>query len=288
MDALGTYLKELESIPLLTPAEELALAKRVWNGRNKLHRPHVDRKANPITYNPLLGMTPDAAEAATLLVHHNLRLVVFFAKKYANEHHSMEDLISEGTFGLYAAARKFDYRKGWRFSTYASNWIKQFMFRERARHQGAVHVPIHQVVLAKGAHRNLHAADAMKATISLSPAPLDDIEGLVETNKSTLIEPYANVADPHDVIAHQESLLDLEVNLFKLPEKERLAITHCFGLFGESKKTMDETSAHLGWGVTRERVRQIMEKGLGRLREHYGVSQKRQIAKGMKRPRYVA
>lgn len=259
-EALTLYLKEIRGVSLLTHEEELELAKRARRSR----------------------------EARKRLIQANLRLVVNIAKRYLQLGLSLPDLIEEGNLGLMKAAEKYDYRKGYRFSTYASWWIRQFITRALANQGKVIHLPLHMgetisrwkkvsQQLAQKLGRKPRV-DEVAREMKFSPdqvrkieelatkpsyldAPLDEegVRQLIDLigDEGTL-SPADEVAD---LIEHERiiSLLD------RLPEKEAEALKLRFGLSDRIARTLEETGKELG--VTRERVRQIEASAMKKLKE---------------------
>jgi RNA polymerase primary sigma factor len=259
-DSLQQLLDGIATTPLLTAEEEIALAKRIERG-------DLDAKDH--------------------MTRANLRLVVSIAKRYRNQGLPFLDLIQEGSVGLIRAVEKFDYRKGFKFSTYATWWIRQAISRAIADKGRTIRIPIHiDNILKKldGAQRKLEAQGDRDPTVEeiaelagVDPVEADVImraaQPLVSLDKpvgddSDAAEfgeliPDEATASPFD--AAVESLMHQRLYevLDNLPYREKRIITLRFGLDGEQPQTLDKV-ARL-FGLTRERTRQIEEAALRKL-----------------------
>ena len=207
-DSMKIYLKEIGKIPLLSRQEELDIAKRICEG---------DEVAKKI------------------LVESNLRLVVSIARKYARKEMAMLDLIQEGTLGLIRAAEKFDYTKGFKFSTYATWWIKQGITRAIADQSRTIRVPVHMV----------------------------EKINKVSTVSSQLAKELGREPKPEEIVTRALLKDQIEYLLDTLSEREKGVIKLRFGLGDGEKKTLEEVGR--AFNVTRERARQIEKKALRKL-----------------------
>jgi RNA polymerase primary sigma factor len=260
LDSLQQFLDGIAETPLLTAAEELELAKRIERG-DLVAKDHMVRA--------------------------NLRLVVSIAKRYRNQGLPFLDLIQEGTVGLIRAVEKFDYRKGFKFSTYATWWIRQAISRGIADKARTVRIPIHiDNVLKKldGAQRKLESSgdrdptveeiaalagvDPVEADVIMRAAqPLVSLDKPVGTDADAAefgdLIPDETTQSPFD--AAMESLMHerLYAVLEHLPYRERRILVLRYGLGGEEPQTVDKVAKM--FNVTRERVRQIEEAALRKL-----------------------
>jgi RNA polymerase primary sigma factor len=261
LDSLQQFLDGIAATPLLTREEEVELSKRIERGD---------------------------LEAKDHMMRANLRLVVSIAKRYRNQGLPFLDLIQEGTIGLVRAVEKFDWRKGWKFSTYATWWIRQAISRAIADKGRTIRIPIHiDNVLKKldGAQRKLEAtggdrdptveeiaalagvdpdeADlimrAAQAPVSLDKPVGDDGDA---AQLGDLI-PDAATPSPFDVAAEGMLHRGLREALENLSYRERRIIELRWGLGGEQPRTLDEVART--FGVTRERTRQIEEGAIRKL-----------------------
>jgi RNA polymerase primary sigma factor len=258
-DTLQLFLKDIGKVPLLTAAQEVELAKRIELGD------HAAKQA---------------------MVEANLRLVVSIAKRYRNQGLPFLDLIQEGTIGLVRAAEKFDYRKGFKFSTYATWWIRQACQRSVANQSATIRVPVHvqerqqklnrarqrlevslgrqptTEELAKATGLKLHhveeALDAVEASVSLNQAVGSDGDG-------ELGDLFADrtAADPVEEADESFQRERVRSALSGLPERERRVLELRFGFDGQESLTLEEIGRVLE--LTRERVRQLEKSALTRL-----------------------
>jgi RNA polymerase primary sigma factor len=260
-DSLQLFLKEIGRVNLLTAAEEVKLAKRIERGD---------------------------MDAKDKMVEANLRLVVSIAKNYRNQGLSFLDLIQEGTLGLVRAAEKFDYRKGFKFSTYATWWIRQAIARALADKGRTVRIPVHVVERLNKitrAERQLlsefgrePSIDEIARLTELKPEEVEQIKRLSQTPIS-LEKPVGdeeesefgqfvadeNAPDPFDAAADSLRTQNLHSALANLSYRERRVLELRFGIGGESPKTLDEVGKV--FNITRERVRHIETHSLRKLRK---------------------
>lgn len=261
-DSLRQYLREIGRYPLLSQDEEIALGKRMEQG----------------------DMT-----AKQELVNANLRLVVSTAKRYSGNGRSLQDLIQEGNLGLLKAADRFDYRQGFRFSTYATWWIRQSITRAIADKSRTIRIPVHmcekvnqyrrtvrQLVQQLGREpEDREVADAMGIseeriqelrTIALDPVSIDSQVG--EDGDSTMEDfiPDQSADSPEKAVEQVMLRQNIDKALGVLTEKERTIIRLRFGLVEDGRsRTLEEVGKV--FHVTRERVRQIEAKALRKLRQ---------------------
>jgi RNA polymerase primary sigma factor len=289
-DPVRMYLKEIGKVPLLTAEEEVILARCVEDGLRATER-DVERDE--------LGVTADAdelaeddrlrtegVEAKRILVEANLRLVVSIAKRYRNRGMAFLDLIQEGNLGLMRAVDKFDYTKGFKFSTYATWWIRQAITRAIADQARTIRIPVHMVETINKVirvQRQLlqdfgreptveEMADRTEMTparvreilrVSQETVSLEQPMGDDDFSLSDLIEDEGAVA-PSEAAAR--AMLNEAVNqaLAELSEREQKVVRLRFGLDDGQMRTLEEVGKE--FGVTRERIRQIESKTLAKLR----------------------
>ncbi|MDR0775020.1 MAG: RNA polymerase sigma factor RpoS [Azonexus sp.] len=260
-DVTQLYLNEIGAKPLLTPEQEVATARRVRAG--------------------------DFA-ARQKMIEHNLRLVVNIAKHYLNRGIPLLDLIEEGNLGLIHALEKFDPERGFRFSTYATWWIRQSIERGIMNQSRTIRLPVHvvkEINLVLRAMRHLESAERRDATVQrvalLLDRPVEEVRRILSLNEHIAsldapleIDPNHTMAEliPDDSGRDPESLLQSsEVGglvdhwLGELSERQRSVIERRYGLSGAEVATLDLIASDLG--LTRERVRQIQMEGLDRLRK---------------------
>ena len=265
-DSLQLFLKDIGKVRLLTAQEEVDLAKRIERG-------DLDAKQK--------------------MVESNLRLVVSIAKNYRNQGLPFLDLIQEGTLGLVRAAEKFDYRKGFKFSTYATWWIRQAIARALADKARTIRIPVHVVEklnkigraerkLVTELGREPTAEEIAEAT-GIDPEEVDSIKRSAQAPVS-LEKPVGDeeesefgqfIADekaesPFDRAADLLTKEALKEALENLSYRERRVLELRYGLGGEHPRTLDEVGRT--FNVTRERIRQIENQSLKKLRAMAGAS----------------
>ncbi len=276
-DPVRMYLKEIGRVPLLTMEQEKSLAMRIEAGEFELVK-NGARDAATIV---------NAEEARRALTEANLRLVVSIAKKYVGRGMLFLDLIQEGNLGLIRAVEKFDYHKGYKFSTYATWWIRQAITRALADQARTIRIPVHMVEtinrLIKISRQLLQelgrepAVDEIAQAMGLSPEKVREVMKISQEPIS-LETPIGEEEDSHlgDFIEDQEAVAPAEaasVMLLKekmadvlqnLTDRERKVLVLRFGLEDGHQRTLEEVGQE--FGVTRERIRQIEAKALRKLR----------------------
>ncbi|MFC9732646.1 RNA polymerase sigma factor [Streptomyces roseolus] len=295
-DLFRQYLREIGRIPLLTAEEEVELARRVEAGlfaEEKLARtPDLDSQlAYDLDRLVVLGRI-----AKRKLIEANLRLVVSVAKRYVGRGLTMLDLVQEGNLGLIRAVEKFDYARGYKFSTYATWWIRQAMSRALADQARTIRVPVHVVELINRVIRvQRHllqergtepTAEEVAAHLDLTPERVVEVLRLAQEPVSLhtpvgeeedvdlgdLIED-GDAASPVESAAFLLLRRHLEDVLSTLGERERKVVQLRYGLDDGRPRTLEEIGQL--FGVTRERIRQIESKTLSRLRDHAYADQLR-------------
>jgi RNA polymerase primary sigma factor len=259
-DTVRMYLREIGRFPLLTAEEEVYLAKKVVAGERKAkHR----------------------------LVNSNLRLVVSIAKKYTGRGMLFLDLVQEGNLGLIRAVEKFDHRKGYKFSTYATWWIRQAITRAIADQARTIRIPVHMVEtinrLRKTSRQLLQklgrkpteleiarkarmSVDKVREIIKVSQVPLS-LEMPVGDEESSRLGDFvedSGVAAPDDIVLHGLLREDLEEVMKSLSDREKTVLKLRFGLDDGHPRTLEEVGRE--FHVTRERIRQIEAKALRKLK----------------------
>jgi RNA polymerase primary sigma factor len=257
-DSVRTYLKEIGGVSLLSARDEVRLAKLIEKG--------------------------DQA-AKNALIEANLRLVVSVAKRYMGRGLNLLDLIQEGNLGLIRAVEKFDYRKGFKFSTYATWWIRQAVSRAIADQARTIRIPVHMV---DAINRVTRMQRQMQQEIGREPTPTEigreldlpphKVEELLKLARETVSleapmgETDASLADfieddptqqPEAIASEKIMREDLAKTLAGLPDRERKIIELRYGLTGHDPMTLEQVGHE--FGVTRERIRQMEIKTLRRL-----------------------
>jgi RNA polymerase primary sigma factor len=259
LDSLRLYLREIGKVPLLTADQEVYLAKKIERGDMLAKRQMIEA---------------------------NLRLVVSIAKSYLGRGLSFLDLIQEGSLGLIRAVEKFDYRKGYKFSTYATWWIRQAVTRAIADKARTIRIPVHMV---EKLNKVVHIERQLVQRLGREPRPEEIAEELEMTTEEvreilrmaqhpvSLEKPIGeeedselgdfvedeNAETPDEAASLTLRRSDIEVALASLPERERQVIELRFGLTGGQPCTLEEVGK--AFGVTRERIRQIENNTLKKL-----------------------
>lgn len=260
MDATRLYLNEIGASELLTAEEEVYFSRKAQKG----HEPSRLR-----------------------MIESNLRLVVKIARRYMNRGLALLDLIEEGNLGLMRAVEKFDPERGFRFSTYATWWIRQTIERAIMNQTRTIRLPIHVVKeiniylrAARKLSQNQDHEPTPEEIADLLDRPIDEVKRMLGLNEriTSVDTPFGKNADkplldtisdikseyPADKIQNDSLNSNLDTWLSKLNEKQREVVERRFGLHGYEISTLEQVAKELG--VTRERVRQIQMDGLKRLR----------------------
>ncbi|MEU9578215.1 RNA polymerase sigma factor [Streptomyces chilikensis] len=295
-DLFRQYLREIGRIPLLSAAEEVELARRVEAGlfaEEKLSRtPDLDsRLAHDLDRLVVMGRL-----AKRRLIEANLRLVVSVAKRYIGRGLTMLDLVQEGNLGLIRAVEKFDYARGYKFSTYATWWIRQAMSRALADQARTIRVPVHVVELI---NRVVRVQRRMLQERGCEPTP-EEVAVHLDLTGERVREVLRLAQEPvslHTPVGEEEDVAlgdliedgdavspvetasfillrqHLEAVLSTLNERERKVVQLRYGLVDGRPRTLEEIGRL--FGVTRERIRQIESKTLSKLRHHTFAGQLR-------------
>lgn len=263
-DSVKIYLRQIGKIPLLTTEEELDLAKKIQENNDRF--------------------------AKDVLVNANLRLVVSIAKKYIGRGLSFLDLIQEGNVGLIKAAGRFDYRKGYKFSTYATWWIQQSITRAIADKARIIRLPIHMIdSISKIRKATLDLTSELGRTPTKQEIAyrmglsVQKLTSIIKSAQSTISmdtpatndEESSKIADfivdnstitPDSRVSQDNLLEDIRTILNQLSQKERDVLILRYGLDNNgSKKTLDEIGTQ--YGVSRERIRQIETRAISKLKK---------------------
>ena len=286
-DPVKDYLKLIGRVSLLKAIEEVTIAKRIEAGLFAQHKLDSGTKIAPKLKKELAWIAEDGQRAKQHLLEANLRLVVSLAKRHTGRGMPFLDLIQEGNLGLIRAVEKFDYTKGFKFSTYATWWIKQAITRAMADQSRTIRVPVHMVEVINKVSR---AQRTLSIDLGRAPTPAElakDLDMTVEKLEEVqtfgrepislhtplgedggsefgdLIEDTeAPVAD--DVVTYSFMQEQIRSVLDTLAERESGVIALRFGLRDGRPRTLEEISAV--YGVTRERIRQIESKTMSKLR----------------------
>lgn len=260
-NATRLYLSEIGFTPLLSAEEEVTLARRVQKGDE---------------------------EARKHMIEANLRLVVKIARRHMNRGLALLDLIEEGNLGLIRAVQKFDPERGFRFSTYATWWIRQTIDRALMNQTRTIRLPIHVVkeinIYQRAARLLAHQLDRDPSPEDVAhylDKPVDDVKRMLELNEPTtsvdtprtpdqdksLLDTIPDDYNPDPLLLLQDEDINHHIDLWlsQLNEKQRLVVEYRFGLYGQDTATLEQVGQKIG--ITRERVRQIQIEALRRLRD---------------------
>jgi len=291
-DPLALYLKQISRYPLLSADEEVELGGRIQSSRNAISALLSIKGETSPEYAEVKGQL-SAKEAELLAYKHrmissNLRLVVSIAKNYQHRGLSLLDIIDEGNIGLIEAVERFDYTRGCRFSTYGTWWIRQAIIKSLADKGRVIRIPIHMLNTIKKCYfvakqltqdlgRDPHA-DELADKLGMDSRKVKEIMKLSQetasldttvdednvTHLSDLIKDE-NAVEPFEEVFCMTMQDTLDDVLKSLNQREITIITLRFGLNGEGPLTLEETGKLLG--ITRERVRQIQEKAIQKLKD---------------------
>ncbi|HEY2508840.1 MAG TPA: RNA polymerase sigma factor [Streptosporangiaceae bacterium] len=286
-DSVHTYLKSIGRRQLLTAEEEVDLAKRIEAGLFAEHKLEVEKRLSRQLRADLEAVAEDGRLAKAHMLEANLRLVVSVAKKYSDRGLSLLDVVQEGNLGLIRAVEKFDYTKGYKFSTYAMWWIRQAIQRGFADSARTIRLPVHVLeMLSKlsRVERDMHQRLGREPTpeelaVELDRTP-DQIEELLRTSRQPisldstigedgetsigdLIEDV-DAPEAGELVDRQLMADQLRHALDALTPREATIMSMRFGLYDGNPHTLDEIGKALG--LTRERIRQLEKQSLSKLR----------------------
>lgn len=289
VDPLAIYLKQIAKYPLLSKCEERDLGERMRKIRDAIemltsHREQINKKVRE----KIELAETDLAYLKDKLIRANLRLVVAIAKKYQYRGMFLLDLIDEGNIGLIEAVERFDYSRGFRFSTYGTWWIRQAIIKSLADKGRVIRIPVHMLNTIKKCYfvakyltqelgRNPSNSE-IASFMHIAEDKVQEINGLSQDTASldTTVDPGDTtrlselirddrIEEPFETafrMALHETIKD--VVLHQLTKREKKIIELRYGLMGKGPCTLQETGSQLG--ITRERVRQIQEKAIAKLR----------------------
>ncbi len=286
-DPVRLYLKEIGKVPLLNAEQEVDLAKRIEAGLFAAEKLLLEADLPAALRRDLKRVAADGTVAKRALVEANLRLVVSIAKRYVGRGMLFLDLIQEGNVGLIRAVEKFDYARGYKFSTYATWWIRQAITRAVADQARTIRIPVHMV---ETINKLIRVQRRLLQDLGREPTPAEigaqidlPAEKVVEIQRFSqepvsLDTPIGTEEDAHlgDFIEDSDAVMpaeaasflllqeQLESVLHTLSEREKKVIELRFGLADGAPRTLEEVGRE--FGVTRERIRQIESKTLAKLR----------------------
>ncbi len=305
VDSFRLFLNTIGNTPLLTAEEEIELSKTVKKGlkarekneeiKKRLEDPNTEEKTisnlrSQMTKNNKL--IEEGNIASNEMVTKNLRLVVSIAKHYVGISMTIEDMVQEGSIGLKRATESFDHTRGYRFSTYATWWIKQSITRAIAQQDRMIRLPVHvvdNVNRVRKAQQKLAIRFGREATVKEIAEELQMEVSQVEDIIHNMFEPTSlntpigedgdtslsdlivdeNGENPADVVINNQMFAAIAKVLDMLTEREKDVIIRRFGLFGVDRQSLEQVGAH--YHLTRERIRQIESKAIRKLR-HKSVS----------------
>jgi RNA polymerase primary sigma factor len=285
-DLVRIYLREIGRVPLLTAEDEVELAKSIEAGLFADEKLHGSFELQGAEVVDLELLVTEGDRAKQRLIEANLRLVVSIAKRYIGRGLVFLDLIQEGNLGLIRAVEKFDYTRGYKFSTYATWWIRQAITRAIADQARTIRVPVHMVEtinkLAR-VQRQLHqdlgreaTPDEIAAEMGIEPDRVADIQRIAQEPVSLQSPIGEEESDLGDFIEDADAVVPIEAAAFimlqdqlervldELSRREQRIIQLRFGLTDGHPRTLEEVGRE--FGVTRERIRQIESKTLAKLR----------------------
>jgi RNA polymerase primary sigma factor len=287
------YLREIANHDLLRSHDEIELAQRMEAGREAARRLESGEDLDDDEHARLARVVEDGDQARRHLIECNLRLVVSVARRYLNRGLSFLDLVQEGNIGLQIGADKFDWRRGFRFSTYVYWWIRQSMTRALADHSRTIRLPVHAVELltrVRRAERELQADNGEVPPLEVVAAHLGlDIERIVEARRAAQVPlsieaPLSDDSDltrgdmlgdevagqaAHRAVEKEELSKRLAEALDVLDPRERKILSMRYGLERGEERTLTEVAEVIG--VSRERIRQIEQAALSKLRRVPGL-----------------
>ncbi|HTD79351.1 MAG TPA: sigma-70 family RNA polymerase sigma factor [Chloroflexota bacterium] len=287
------YLREIANHDLLRSHDEIELAQRMEAGREAARRLESGEDLDDDERARLARVVEDGDQARRHLIECNLRLVVSVARRYLNRGLSFLDLVQEGNIGLQIGADKYDWRRGFRFSTYVYWWIRQSMTRALADHSRTIRLPVHAVELltrVRRAERELQADNGEVPPLEVVAAHLGlDIERIVEARRAAQVPlsieaPLSDDSDltrgdmlgdevagqaAHRAVEKEELSKRLAEALEILDARERKILSMRYGLERGEERTLTEVAEVIG--VSRERIRQIEQAALSKLRRVPGL-----------------
>jgi len=289
-DAFGDYLRRIGKGPLLSAEDEVDLARKIEVGlfaEEKINRADADGDpVNPEFKRELMTLVFEGRRAKNHFIEANLRLVVSIAKHYSGRGVPIMDLVQDGNIGLVRAVEKYDFMTGFKFSTYATWWIRQAIHRGMADKSRMIRIPVHtaeKLNKIKRIRRDLTSTldrePTLKEIAELSQIAVRDVSRLLQYDNEP-ISLHAPVGDgigdiaeliidddlpqPDECATITLRAADITFYLDALPDRERSILTARFGLTGDEPRTLDQIAVIQG--VTRERVRQIEKRALALLK----------------------
>jgi len=287
-DLVRQYLREIGQYPLLTDVQEVELAKAIEDGEKAQEKIDKAKKLTDKQRRDLQTKARVGRQAKRRFIQSNLRLVVSIAKKYSAAGLPLLDLIQEGNLGLMRAVEKFDYQRGFKFSTYATWWIRQAITRAMADSGRTIRLPVHlaeQVNKVVRTRRRIHqelerepTPEELGLELDMTPeritelleysrdlVSLDQTVGADEESRLGDFIEDADAAVAEDAVAFQMMKGDVRNVLATLEDRERDVVVLRFGLDGGQPRTLEQIGKQ--FGLSRERVRQIERETMAKLRD---------------------
>ncbi|MBB1484936.1 sigma-70 family RNA polymerase sigma factor [Tessaracoccus sp. MC1865] len=293
-DSVGLYLDAIAKTPLLSAVEEVELARAIEAGlyAQKILDGEIDTTVEA-TEDELIELAAEGERTVQRFVKANLRLVVSVARRYGRAQMPLLDLVQEGNTGLIRAVEKFDYAKGFKFSTYATWWVRQAISRGIAQQSRIVRLPVHvaeQVNQVSATRRNLERElgrdpeiTEIAAELGLEESRIVDLlrysrdhvslDAPVEADGDTALGDLIareTAPGPDEMVLDAEERARLEGMLSDLDERSQDVVRRRYGLLDGRQAKLADIGSH--WGITAERVRQIERAALATMRESHGIA----------------
>jgi RNA polymerase primary sigma factor len=286
-DAIGMYLESVAEHDLLTAEDEVRLSRAMEAGRKAQQKIDSESKLTPTERAKLFRSIHEADEAKAEFIRSNLRLVISIAKRYTGRGLDLLDLVQEGNLGLIRAVEKFDWRKGFKFSTYATWWIRQAITRGLGNQGRTIRLPVHMVDVVRTVQETAlslseklrrrptieeiaktSGLDIERVELALNaPGDTISLERPVGADGDAELGDFVedgDAVDPFEVAAEASARIHLSNAMRMLDEREREVITLRYGLDGQSPRTLSDVGKR--FDLTRERIRQIEGRALAKLR----------------------
>ncbi|UVE95355.1 sigma-70 family RNA polymerase sigma factor [Dietzia sp. B32] len=287
-DLVRVYLNGIGKTALLNAEDEVELSKRIEAGLYAKHVLETKKRLGPVRKADLKAIVAEGEAARAHLLEANLRLVVSLAKRYTGRGMPLLDLIQEGNLGLIRAMEKFDYAKGFKFSTYATWWIRQAITRGMADQSRTIRLPVHLVEqvnklarIKRELHQQLGREASLDELAEESGIPAHKIEELLDHSRDPVSldmpvgadeeAPLGDFIEDAEATSAENTVVtnvmhsDVRAVLATLEEREQQVITLRFGLDDGQPRTLDQIGKR--FGLSRERVRQIEREVMAKLRE---------------------
>ncbi len=285
-EPLAVFTRRMHAVPLLTREDEIALAMEIEAGREILAQAAANEPASPARRRDLAAAQARVARATARMVEANLRLVLSIAKRYQHRGLDLADLVQEGSLGLMRAVEKFEYRRGFKFSTYATWWIRQAVSRAVADRARTIRVPVHVSDEASRVRRIAHQAhqrtgakagvdelaeltglprEKLRMLLALPAEPLS-LDAPMADGEAPLVDALEDEAgtDPFQVLAAHRLNACVAALLQTMPAAQADVLRQRFGIGDDVPRTYDEIAQRTG--LSRERIRRIERQALDALR----------------------